>query len=192
MFDAWKLFWSMFSEGDNVVVITEDDEFYWGKMSTTDTCCCLTGHGGMTEIDWDDVVLIAHDGFPVRKVFGEGSVVEQLDTSNVEDAIRCALSSVRCRYCGRWIKHDLAPHKCIKKAISSSDDDGEGVTIARGDPWLIENVRAEIVNPGVFWMEDNWQYEETLRLYAPDGARGLLWRLDTIFYARIGAMEIEA
>jgi hypothetical protein len=55
------------------MVIVEDSygRFHWGTLATSDECLRLTRPGGYSaEIPWRRVELVAHDGFPVRRLMG--------------------------------------------------------------------------------------------------------------------------
>jgi len=213
--DAWTLWDSMFKEGDNIILITDDDEFKWGKIkrATEGSLDLKTGQRPVEVIDWDDIRFMAHDGFPVKKLMGaDGSqLIEQLDTTNTQKTIRQALEAKRCPRCRKFVLVDsLRPVKykaysrwsrtrkprwdrehieCKKCRSRKGNPDGDifernPFTLVVGDPFLIENVDAILMNAGNLWKPgfESWMYEETFVLQAKDGAQGLLWGLPTCYY----------
>lgn len=167
--DAWELYNSCFSDGQNVVIVTDFDTFEWGTLRTTPLGCWLARVSRKDRFfKWDDIRFMAHDGFPVMKLMGaDGSrLIEKLDTTYSIGAIRAAL-----------IEMPPAAH----------------VRVKFGDPYVIEDVRAELFNAGNtgpdFWDELD---EEVVSLRAGDGAVGLLWNLETVFSAEIAGTFIRA
>lgn len=158
---AWDLFNRNFKDGDEVVVIDEDDRVGWGRLQMIDVNGFMLvrrsplGSTQAKRFWWEDIRFMSHDGFPVRQLMGaDGSRTIEKEPSAVE-VLRAGL---RQEYIG----------------------------IVFGDPFLIEKVSAEVHNPGndgpEHWMEDT---EESLKLVAPDGARALLWELNTVFHVEI-------
>jgi len=203
--DAWTLWDSMFKKGDDVVLITDDDELKWGKIGevTKDSLRLKTGQKSLEVINWDDVRFMAHDGFPVKKLMGaDGSqLIEQLDTTDTQKAIREALVAVKCPRCHRFVlpssltsvkyeaygRHGIRKEYRDEKRIECEkcrNRKKDVFTFVVGDPFLIENVDALLMNAGNLWKLgfESWMYEETLVLQAKDGAQGLLWGLPTCYY----------
>lgn len=189
--DAWKLYWNTFQEGDEVVLIDEDDMAHTGKLETREDFCVLHVPGKKPKpYEWNKIGFMFHKGLPVRKVMGAagGKLVKQLDTGNVEAAVRQALT------------HDLCS-KCEKLVPEGPDNYYRGGYIhpkcrqlVVRDPFLIEDVRIQLLNPGNtgprHWCGD---YEEVAILTASDGAKGLLYDLDSFLYADIEGMgRVEA
>lgn len=68
---AWAVLRAAFPDGEFVIVEDCDGIFYRGKLTARNTGILLVRpHGVSHEIDWDDVELIAHDGFPVQPLLG--------------------------------------------------------------------------------------------------------------------------
>lgn len=38
---AWKLYWSMFRDGENVIIIKADESIHYGKLTTYEGYCVL-------------------------------------------------------------------------------------------------------------------------------------------------------
>ncbi len=176
---GWDLFYSCFTEGDEVVAIDVDDQFFWGKMvNPTFEGCELHANGRTRKLLWDDVRFMAHDGFPVRKILGaDGSAtIEKLDTTDTQAAVRSALST----------EFPERPRHQVRF----------------GDPFdVVEPVHMELYNPGNsgpsfwrhFWNETTrlWhspahviahqQTEEVIVMKANDGARAQLWDMTTVY-----------
>jgi hypothetical protein len=179
--DAWELFRAMFKDGDEVIVVDDDDQFHWGKLQATEDHCVLKRSGLRNkEIFWEDVQFISHDGFPCSKLLGaDGSaLIQKLDTRDPQRAIREAMGYRWCDRCEAWEKRG-ASHTKRKERTPVHQ-------VVFRDPFLIEDVEGALVNPGIPWTEDNWQWEETLMLYAKDGARGLLWSMHELYHVDCG------
>ena len=167
--DAWELYYACFSNGQNVVIVSDYDAFEWGALRTVGTGCWLARHGRTDKFfRWDYIRFMAHDGFPVKRLMGaDGSkLIEGLGTADSTKAIRKALVT--------------KPRQAHMQATF-------------GDPCRIEDVHAELFNAGNagpgFWNGSN---EEVVSLRAPDGAKGLLWNLETVFFAEIAGQFIRA
>jgi len=91
--DGHKLFDRMFKNGDQVVIITENDLMDYGKLYVLLNSFTLTQQGRKPkEYPWNQVVFMAHDGFPVKKVrtynmYGEIDI-DRVDTSKTLEVIR--------------------------------------------------------------------------------------------------------
>ena len=84
--DQWDLFHSQFKDGEDVVIILDDDTARQGKLTAIKQGALIQPPGAKvsTLYYWDRIQFISHDGFPVRKLLG-------VDTTNTELAIREAL-----------------------------------------------------------------------------------------------------
>lgn len=152
---AWKLYWSMFKDGDEVVIITDDDKLYWGELEThNDGIELIIIRGPSRHYSWDQIRFMSHDGFPVKKLMGAdgGKSIEKLDTTDTQKVIRAA----------------LVP--------------GSMISVTFGDPFVIEDCFGKLLHPGncgpAWWNEDG---EEVVTLQSRDGANGLLWGLETLY-----------
>ena len=120
--DAWDLFHSMFEDGEEVVIITDEEEFFYGFLKTTDIHCVLEkSNKNPIEIEWDEVRFISHDGFPVKKLRGaDGSaLITYLDTTDTQKAIREALE-IKFGVCDLCSKKAIL-HKVKYEAIHRRD-----------------------------------------------------------------------
>ena len=182
--DAWRLFWNTFTQGEHVVIVTDEDEFFWGGLGK------VTGEGLMLEAQglfggklinkrvflWDEIRFMAHDGFPVRRLMGaDGSKsIERIGTGKTHNLILALLRtpSPPVEYGGvdDWI------------------DESPSGTAVFGDPFIIEDVSMKLLNPGntgsEYW-EDH-PYEEVIVCKSKDGAAGLLYDLSTIYHFDAG------
>ncbi len=156
---GWEFFKAQFRDGDNIVIINDDDEVYVGN------CKIVVAGIHLTRVNkkslffyWNEVEFISHDGFPVQKLTGAdgSSSIEQLDTSRLEKSILDELSN-----------YDTKRFTENKK-----------VTLVRGDPFLIESCRASIVN--AFYPESG--FESCIRLVSDDGAVGLVYDFKNIYH----------
>jgi len=153
---AWELFDRTFSEGDAVIVITEEDEWGWGTLRDIgDEGAQLYRGLKHCHIYWSEMRFMCHDGFPVRKLKGaDGSrAIEKMPSQR--DLIRTVL----------------------EKKFGLTE-------LVFSDPFYIEGiVRSILYNEGnedpSHWYTDN---EEVLELVAPDGATAHLWSLNTVWH----------
>lgn len=203
--DAWKLWRSMFKDGDEVVAITDDDRVVAGKIKAKPMTCTIKRIGfKAVEIDWDDIRFIAHDGFPVKKLLGaDGSAtIEALNTRDKRKAIRKMLTYNFCKGCGKFkLPEEFPPYDkervrrycgvCRDLVLGNITPRetplGHTNSMVFGDPFIIEGVSARLLNPGNVYLGrgegyKGWAFEEVLVLRSKDGAAGLLYDLHTIYH----------
>jgi hypothetical protein len=204
--DAWTIWRSLFRDGDEIFVITEDDEVVWGKLKSGRLYCHLSPLvGKKRSLPWDEIRFAAHDGFPVKKLLGPGTKSLELeDTTDTQAVIREVFSKDKCGACGK-----LFP-RAEMHAYNGGEYEDEGMLCAFsvksagrvmphvihgcqrcyeqyayfGDPFAIEDFSASLLNAGLPWTEenDNWEFEEMLVLQHKGGARGILCDLSTIYH----------
>lgn len=156
---AWELFDRTFSDGDAVIVVTEDDEWGWGKLADIGEEGAQL-YRGLTycHIYWADMRFMCHDGFPIRKLTGaDGSAsIEKMPSQR--SLIKTVLQSKKYG---------------LKELVFS-------------DPFYIEGiVRSILYNEGNDGPEHFYtDYEEVLELVAPDGATAHLWALNTVWHVK--------
>ena len=159
-FNAWKIYWDMFRDGDQVIIVDEDDKVHWGKITAHEYTCVLKRlDGSEDEFHWDEIRFICKDGFPVRKLLGaDGNKnILKMNTDDTQKIVRTAL--------------DQEYHTEKKKKV------------VFGDPFMIENVQAKIYNAGTIWTPGHANlYEEHVCLKSDDGAEAILWGVPTIFF----------
>ena len=69
--NSFQLFEQDFKEGDQVVIVNDLDLIDWGVLTYNDKGFALaSGRRPARHYTWDQCVMMAHDGFPVRKIFG--------------------------------------------------------------------------------------------------------------------------
>ena len=152
MTDAWTLWKERFKVGDWVILIDDLDKMWRGKITGwTPTHCTLVSPNRSRDFAWDEMRFACHDGFPVRKLLGADGHPSIEDEEHLAATIRA-----------EWRDGGFA---------------SQGVF---GDPFLIEDVTASVVNPGNF--DYNSDYEEVLLLESDDGAKGMLWDFQTVFF----------
>lgn len=184
--DGWELVYKHFKGGDSIIFIDAWDVLYYG------TLMYLPGPEGFKKFilksltgklerhSWADVRFMSHDGFPIKKLTGaDGSkLVEQIDTTEVQQAIRNVIDHILCYNCKTMILEEDAIKRrgdyycstCVK-------------TIVFRDPYIIEGVNALLLNKGnegEFFT--NHPDEECIFLTAKDGAKGILYETSTIFH----------
>lgn len=190
---VWELFNAMFREGEVVIMLDDDDEFCWGRLvlptdpAERERGCYLQRPGQRPKFCvWSDTRFMCHDGFPVRQLMGaDGSqtIAERFPIAgNVQDMYRALLLVDH----GRPL---VIEEKVVEKVVYRD----KPVSVSRsqasfgiGDPYLVEGVMAQVLNPGNvgpdYWGEDG---EEVVMMAAKDGARGMLWGLDTTFHVAV-------
>lgn len=155
---AWELFDRTFSEGDAVIVITEDDEWGWGTLAE------IGEHGAQLyrgskhcHIYWSDMRFMCHDGFPIKKLKGaDGSAsIEKMPSQR------------------SLVKMVLEKKFGLTELVFS-------------DPFYIEGIVRSILynegNDGPEYFPTD--YEEVLELVAPDGATAHLWALNSVWHVK--------
>lgn len=191
---AWELYRACFKEGDEVILMDDDDTFYWGKLETHETFCRLhRSHKRPTDVNWNKVVFMSHDGFPVKRIresSAAAKALERVNTANVRAAVRKVLSGEECGLCGviveedslEWNKWEDATTGKFVGRMNICSKCQKGVVIRRGDPWEIEAAWAKLWNPGrsapEHWMDD---HEEIIVAQSADGAYAHIWDVRTIF-----------
>lgn len=155
--DAWKVLFDMFPDGEKVIVILDNDDYWWGKFTHDMNCCKVGGQ----EYDWNDVVVIAKEGFPVK--FLKTGVAPEFfidqDNSRTTQKIREAVA--------------LPPAKHVHHTKT------EFVFIRSGDPWLIPDVHLEGFNLGNVLPDT--REEEFLIARTAEGQQAIIYDLPLIF-----------
>lgn len=206
---AWDLFYSCFKDGEEVVIVDDDEVVRWGTLKLYSgpikekSFALIDTKGVGKTFHWINVSLIAHDGFPIRKLTGADSnqTIEGIDTTDITEAIRRLATETLCDLCNKS-KPDIQMNesrrpKDIKgdhRRISFCNNCGDRIRKNRfnkpeeynfvyGDPFLIENVQAELYYPGNsgprWWDDDE---EEVLLLTARDGAKAQVFDIPNIYY----------
>lgn len=190
LFDAWTLFNSCFQEGDEVLVITEEDRVFWGLLvGTTEKGVMLKKRYYPEKVrfyEWDSIRFMCQDGFPVSKLMASPSdrYIEQLDTIDTVAYIRRALVSKECKDCGKLIE-DYAGFDAGSGYCAKCKSQRWNKTVYFGDPFRCEGINFDLLaNPGNDgpWFWGNTKYLETLVLSSQEGRRALLWDLSTVIH----------
>lgn len=168
--DQWDLFHSQFKDGEDVVIILDDDTARQGKLTAIEQGALIQPSSAKvpTLYNWDRIQFISHDGFPVRKLMGaDGSeAIAKLDTTNTETAIREALLD--------------GPLKKKVRAVFR-------------DPWFFEDCFCHLANAGRReWIHTRQGTGETLLLQSRDGAQAQLYDLASIYWFQMGNLAISA
>jgi len=166
--DQWDLFHSQFQDGEDVVIILDDDTARQGKLTAIEQGALIRPPGTKvsTLYDWDRIQFISHDGFPARKLLGaDGSEsIAKLDTTDTETAIREALL----------------------------DGSLKEVQAVFRDPWFFEDCSCRLANAGRReWIHTRQGTGETLLLQSRDGAQAQLYDLASIYWFRAGNLVIS-
>ena len=160
--DAWNLFNSLFKDGDSIHIVTDDDKDFQGKMLSTETGVYLSRITKKSKFFlWDDIRFISHDGFNIKKLFGaDGSKsIEEEESKKTERRFRKATHFTA--YSKR-----LTPSRYIF-----------------GDPFMVECDEVQRINtfyPGSKIFQPSW--EELLLLKSKDGAVGMLYHFESIYF----------
>lgn len=89
--DAFKLFEQDFQDGDEVIIVNDNNLLDWGTLSYDETGFTLSSRIRATHhYDWHQCVFMAKDGFPIRKIFG--TFPKGIDITNKQEVIREALT----------------------------------------------------------------------------------------------------
>jgi len=181
--DAWIHLWSTFKDGDQVMIVTENDDYWWGTFRPTHTCCRFADG---KEFSWDEIVLICHDAFPV-KFLKTGVCSEWFDTNRgkLSDTIRDTIREEEYRR--DIVKDKLHEARLDKQQATHDKQEKEGKVrpwdagyipaphrYGCGDPWFIEDVFTTGFNIGMD-IDD-----EFLDLTDCNGLKGMLWDLDNV------------
>ena len=90
-----RLYRSAFKEGDLVVLEDDVGNYYWGKLKTDELGIWLIRPGRSKFFYWDDVLFMAHDGFPVQRIKNMSQVeAERLSKMTPTKAIRDYLENI--------------------------------------------------------------------------------------------------
>ena len=179
--DAWELFWDSFSLNDEVLAIDDQDNITQGKLIEVhdDGCHILTPKAhSPTHLWWIDIRFFSHVGFPVRKLGGADGSSKIIHEPNRAAQIRQNHKELM----GALAHLEQGPLMELKGIVEQTLTKTPA-TVVFGDPFLIEAVAPTLLNTGMdapeLWAEDG---EECLVLEARDGARGMLYDLNTVYH----------
>lgn len=66
---CWEHFRLIFPDGSEVCIEDSNGKFYWGRLvAKEEELVLVRPEGKWHTIHWDQVELVSHDGFPVRKL----------------------------------------------------------------------------------------------------------------------------
>ena len=164
--NIWKLFREEFKDGEDVIIVHENCKLYGGKLKAYENRITVAGK----EYSWNEVVFIAHDGFPCRSLHTCLSN-EQLGEIENEDSIILMRKLLTRKPPERIIVKEKVVTKTVFEPSTPTHRSGGGF----GCPYEMENVRMQILNPFNGLKAD---YEETLLCQSKDGAVGMLWCID--------------
>lgn len=157
---AWHVFRSEFKDGEHVVLEDYDGNFQYGKLAhaTDDGILLVRPNGRSLFVHWEDIVFMAHDGFPVAEIMGMSyhEAVEragQTPTKVIREKLKSLVSPRK-----------PPPPKEPRHPYPLSF--GGGCPFVFG-PCYVEDLLHPGNNGPRFWGEDT---EETLVLRAVDGA----------------------
>lgn len=204
---TWQeLFLQDFKNGDNVIIVTDDDRFDWGELRIDPEKIRLIqginnrGKENGHEYSYYQLTFICHQGFPVKRLTGaDGSQsVLKEDMTDIQEAVRDALDEVNS-------KKDSQRYATIQ-ALENLDnfvryilpDSGENISkrveklkpektyptkFGFGDPYIIETAQIKLFNSGNGGAINTFSpFIETLTLVSTDGAKAQLWDLEAIFF----------
>jgi hypothetical protein len=184
--DAWLLVFNHFKNNEEVFFIDDFDNLYFGRLVYLEgeerniKFMLKKNDGTATKFLWSEVRFMAHDGFPIRKLTGaDGSKLsEQIDTTNIQKAIREVVDFTICAKCKIKINEDDVVIKRSNEYCPTC-----AKTIVFNDPYMIEGVNITIFNrdnEGEAFT--NHPDEECLLLNARDNAKAILYEVPTIFH----------
>lgn len=185
MWRSVDLFYGEFMEGEDIVVETDDGTLYVGRLIRTredDYLIMQISTKRRVEIDWHEIVFVAHAGFPVR-------AIANMTPAQAEDFAK-QFDTERCRnVILELLQRDTANPASTATVTEKPRPDripslAPRVRLRGGCPFDFDDV--EIValnNPGhdspAWWGSGN---EEELVLRARDGATCLSYNLGHLFY----------
>ena len=163
------LYNQIFKEGDDVMVITDEDEIDFGKLQTDyDLRKIVLHRAGRRHpkvYDYSQIVFMANDGFPLRKVASEGFTEEMLSKMALGYELREALK--------------VKPTKEIVRISHYHPPVPWRGRVTYGDPFEVtDDVAMVLMNVGI--SDPSGAFEETLFMRSSDGASGLFWWLDSV------------
>ena len=170
MINVMSLLKKEFKQGDHVIVIHDDTtsgtgELVFGKVTLKKNCCLIGGR----EFKWDNVLFMAHDGFPCRTLKLNLSNEQLYNIDNTELVLLMRKVLVKDK------KPKLKPKAKPEPEIYIPEPSPIRYSCGGGCPFVFENVDMEIINPlgtvGSYW-------EETLVMQAHDGAKGFMWDIE--------------
>lgn len=178
----WLLFLKMFKYDEEIVVIDHDDVLFWGRLreiNYEEGFNLLRPNGKKHTLYWEDIRFVGQDGFPLVKLKGaDGSPsIEKLDTSDIQSIIRTK----------QQLKRPAKTEEQIRREAKIKACTHTHTTIYKrkvfGDPWMIEDFNAELVNCGNSGMFHYFNdTEELLLLEHSNGAKGQLFDIPSIYY----------
>lgn len=153
----WKLFLTMFQYDQEIVVIDIEDNLYWGRLREINYdhgFNLLRPNGKKTLMHWEDVRFVGQDGFPLIKLTGaDGS-------PSIE------------KLDSKPVQEIIRTHQTLYRT-----------RYVVGDPWLIEDTTAQLVNAGNY---GDYHYEndteELLLLEHKNGAKAQLFNIPHIYH----------
>jgi len=192
---AWELWYSMFKNGDDVVLEDDQGEFHFGRVFTYDWGIKLFRPSGIpvVEFKWKQITFIAQGGFPVQEIMG----MKEEEAYNLCDKLPTEVIRAKIvELCEKQQEKRKANRpffdSYIPKSAAETDEAETGDRTPRsyratggcGCPFVFEDVVFEELryagnNGPQFWGEDN---EETLIMRAKNGARMLSYDLSHVFF----------
>jgi hypothetical protein len=197
---AWELFKKDFKNGDQVIIVTEDERFDWGTLHYNDEKGDVTLSSGLRPVrtyHWNQIVFMCQDGFPVRKVFGPSPERER-KYEDVPGLLRAALAEEnlealeRKAYAVQGIiglpeveLDEVSPGFARSQEEMRAETEPFESLLTRikwGDPIRVEARHVRLYNAGnvgpQFYLNPA---EEVLRMMSGDGALAHLWQLTNVF-----------
>lgn len=195
---AWKLFINDFKKGQEVVIVTEDGRYDWGTLQYTKETVTLTSPLRPAHpYHWNQIVFMAHAGFPVRKIFGKFPEKDVI-MEDIPGLFRAALAQENLEAMARKAEvvqgflglpeidlEDVSPGFVKAQEEMQSVLEPFEQLLAKikfDDPFEVGACRVQLINPGnvgpQFYLHPA---EEVLRMMSIDGAIAHLWQATTIF-----------
>ncbi len=161
---AWETYRRAFKDGDQVVIETDEGKFVWGVLKTKNDGIMLGRPKGRraSEFLWEEIVFMAHDGFPDRGIIG-------MTKEEAEDrAFMTDTELIRSFLVGASSPKHKIPPPSTSTYVPSERKRSFGL----GCPFAVEGVYIRSVlnignNGPQYW---GWDNEETLILESRDGA----------------------
>lgn len=152
---SFEMFSKMFSIKDDVFLIDDEDNVFGGTLQHYDYSKCeVFLNGKIKSFFWSNIVFIAHDGFPCKKLLGADGHSSILDEPSIENIIR---------------KHDGNIRQMVR---------GDPFLIENVDLSIYNK------GNGINSRWHNTDFEEFAVLTSKNGSRAQMFEFDTIFYVK--------
>ncbi len=182
---AWEIYRLCIQDGDTVIAFDDDDRLHFGIVGSDEEGCWITAPFTLERhrLQWADVTFIGQAGFPIRKLRGADGSLSSMQVEH-DDTVKLVRAALGRTYTRRQV--DSLSYFDADQVLKRAGITPVVRTLVGGDPLMIEDVRAHLFHPGndhpYYWSDDG---EEILVMEARDGARGLMWNMQSVFHLEL-------